>query len=111
MLKIKSAGNLTRRAEYQSEALSGTLTDVPTALFGHGAKTYPEGFPVIENQYLWLLYQYGLIGLGLAIAVGIALMWKIRKLDMSQRQKKVLAPFALCLAVLSIATVPLRISV
>jgi hypothetical protein len=107
MVKIKSAGNLTRRAEYQSEALFGTLTDVPTALFGHSAKTYPEGLQVIENLYLWLLYQYGLIWLGLAIAVGIALMWKIRKLDMSQIQNKVLAPFALWLAVVSIVTVPL----
>ena len=107
MIKFKTTGNLDLRVSYQTAALSDTFSNVPTALFGHGAKTSPEGVRLIENLYLWVLYQYGLIGLGILSAIGIALLLKIRKLDKSRIQVKILMPFALWLAVVSVVAVSL----
>lgn len=102
MVETKSVGNIEFRFSYQQEALSDSLKDVPTAVFGHGAKATPEGISLIENGYLWVLYQYGLIGMGIAIFIGVIVLMKLRNLDKSKISVMILLPFALWLATVSV---------
>ena len=84
----KLRGNTSRRFDRQLGVLKETIESWQSALFGHGSKARPKTvITLIENTYLAMLFEYGLLGLGLFSAFFILLFWKLCRAGMKPEMR------------------------
>jgi hypothetical protein len=64
------------RLEWWTTAWEGITSSPWVLIFGHGPCTYTPYTPPLHNDYLTLWYQFGLVGLGLAVWA-LSVLWRM----------------------------------